>query len=105
MPIHGCRMLTVVLLTLAVCGCGLLDEGGPNQDQQDAAAAQQSCIAKGFAEGTPEFSNCIEAERILIADRRRRGLPQTEEQPQPTSGAPGSGRLCLPTASGQSTGC
>jgi len=99
------RTLTVVVLTAAVWGCAEMDQPGPDQQQQDAAAAQQSCVAKGFTEGTPEFSNCTEAEVALMADRRRRGVYGTEQQPASAYGRPDTGRLCLPTAAGPSFGC
>jgi len=101
MPKYGYRALSVVVLAAALCGCGAMDQTGPDRQQQDSAAAHQSCIAHGFTEGTPEMGNCLEAELALIADRRRRGLSQADQQPA----SPGSGRLCLPTAAGPAFAC
>jgi hypothetical protein len=102
---YGRRTLTVVVLTAAVWGCAEMGQPRPDQQQQDAAATHQRCIAKGFTEGTPEFSNCMEAEAALMADRRRRGVYGTGQQPAATYGQPDTGRLCLPTAAGASFGC
>jgi len=99
------RTLTVAVLAAAVWGCAEMDQPRPDQQQQDAAATHQSCVAKGFTEGTPEFSNCMEAEAALMADRRRRGVYGTGQQPVSTYGQPDTGRLCLPTAAGPSFGC
>jgi len=101
----GWRVLAAAMTTVALCGCGALDEAKPDQRQQDAAAAHDSCVAKGFSEGSPEFSNCTEAELALMADRRRRGVPETQQPAAATNGRPDTGRLCLPTAAGQSFGC
>ena len=76
----------------------------PDHQQQDAAVAHQSCIEKGFTEGTPEFSNRMEAEVALMADRRRLGPYGTGQQPATTYGWTDTGRLCLPTAVGQKLG-
>ena len=100
-----CRLgtLTLVVLATAVWGCDEINQARPDQQQQDSAIAHQSCVAKGFTEGTPEFSNCLEAEVALIADRRHRGVYGSEQPP--SYARPDAGRLCLPTAAGPSFGC
>ena len=102
---YGSRTLTVAILAAAVWGCAAMDQPRSDQQQQDAAAAHQSCVAKGFTEGTPEFSNCVEAEAALIADRRSRGAYGADQPAASTYGRPDTGRLCLPTAAGISFGC
>jgi hypothetical protein len=104
MPKDGLRALTIAVLTVALSGCAEFDQA-PLDQQQQAAAAHQSCVAKGFTEGTPEFSNCTEAELALMADRRRRGLYGSGQEPASTYARPDAGRLCLPTAAGPSFGC
>ena len=99
------RTLTVVVLTAAVWGCAEMDQPRPDQQQQDSAAAHESCVTKGFTDGTPEFSNCMEAEVALMADRRRRGVYGTEQQPASNNGMPDTKGLCLPTAAGPRFGC
>jgi hypothetical protein len=94
------RALTLIVLAATLAGCAEL---ASQERQQDLQVARQSCASSGFADGTPQFAQCVEAQLALIADERRRALEETVTPP--TRVQPDSGELCLPTAAGLSFTC
>jgi len=104
-PNRKCRVLAVVVLTAALSACAWIDQERQAQEQRDQAAARQSCAAAGRADGTPEFSQCVQEQVALINQQRRvNALPgdlPAYGQPPPAA----SGRLCVGTAAALPTSC
>lgn len=96
------RARAFVMLAAALSGCNTIDQARQDRQQQDLEVARQSCVTAGAADGTPEFSRCVETEMIRIADRRQRTLEQLNRQSLPSYVQPSvpNGRMCLPTAAG-----
>ena len=93
------RASILILLSVTLCGCGGIERA--NQ-QQDLQVARQSCAGSGLADGTPQFSQCVETQLALIADHRQRAL---EGAPPPPRVELDSGQLCLPTAAEPRSSC
>jgi hypothetical protein len=89
----------LIVLAVALCGCGGIEQA---IQQQDLQVARQSCASSGLADGTPQFAQCVETQLSLIADERQRAL---EWAPPPPRMELDSGQLCLPTAAGPSFTC
>lgn len=94
--------LAVVVLATVLAGCNMIEQASQDRQQRDLEVARQSCITAGVANGTPEYSRCVETELTHIADRRQRTLEQLNRQSLPAYVQPSvpNGRMCLPTAVG-----
>jgi len=99
---RGPRALSVLVLMALLCGCAS-EEQANEARRQDLAIVQQTCSARGLAEGTPEFARCVDREQGLVAVQRH-NLESTEQVPA-TRIKPGSGQLCLSTAARISLTC
>lgn len=74
------RVIAITVLSAVLCGCAAIEKARQEGQRRDLQDARQRYATIGFADGTPLFAHCVEAELIRIGDQRQRALEQVEQQ-------------------------